>query len=398
MRELVFFEYKKMMKRKSVWISVCAMLFVVLLCSNLSLLGSVYVDDHKVFSHFEEIQIRREGGEKLEGAVLEEGFLEKNVEEYEVYLADRDSGKITWENYQTVQEEVASAQLLSWWVERLAPGFQEEMQADNFYSRREESMEESWKAAGFSSGEIQAHREQNERIATPFTYSYCESYEKFALYWVSNMIVLAMAVAVCVAPIFAEEYSTGMDMLERSSRKGHGNLVAAKLITGFSFTFFLGAFTFGLSLAMEILIYGAGSLNVPMQIIDTLLLSSYPFTIGEMLLLLFFASEISLLVLTAVVMFCSARMNSSFGPVLVGVLLSLLSVVKEMIPSWMITLRRIASLLPGPFASWESLFDERFWNLAGMYLKSYEYVPVIYGVVILLLCVFAYRGFVRGKK
>ena len=120
MRELVFFEYKKMMKRKSVWISVCAMLFVVLLCSNLSLLGSVYVDDHKVFSHFEEIQIRREGGEKLEGAVLEEGFLEKNVEEYEVYLADRDSGKITWENYQTVQEEVASAQLLSWWVERLA--------------------------------------------------------------------------------------------------------------------------------------------------------------------------------------------------------------------------------------------------------------------------------------
>lgn len=152
MRELVFFEYKKMMKRKSVWISVCAMLFVVLLCSNLSLLGSVYVDDHKVFSHFEEIQIRREGGEKLEGAVLEEGFLEKNVEEYEVYLADRDSGKITWENYQTVQEEVASAQLLSWWVERLAPGFQEEMQADNFYSRREESMEESWKAAGFSYG------------------------------------------------------------------------------------------------------------------------------------------------------------------------------------------------------------------------------------------------------
>ncbi len=77
MRELVFFEYKKMMKRKSVWISVCAMLFVVLLCSNLSLLGSVYVDDHKVFSHFEEIQIRREGGEKLEGAVLEEGFLER---------------------------------------------------------------------------------------------------------------------------------------------------------------------------------------------------------------------------------------------------------------------------------------------------------------------------------
>ena len=65
MRELVFFEYKKMMKRKSVWISVCAMLFVVLLCSNLSLLGSVYVDDHKVFSHFEEIQIRREGGESL---------------------------------------------------------------------------------------------------------------------------------------------------------------------------------------------------------------------------------------------------------------------------------------------------------------------------------------------
>ena len=47
MRELVFFEYKKMMKRKSVWISVCAMLFVVLLCSNLSLLGSVYVDDHR---------------------------------------------------------------------------------------------------------------------------------------------------------------------------------------------------------------------------------------------------------------------------------------------------------------------------------------------------------------
>nr|WP_296011262.1 hypothetical protein [uncultured Blautia sp.] len=97
-------------------------------------------------------------------------------------------------------------------------------------------------------------------------------------------------------------------------------------------------------------------------------------------------------------MFCSARMNSAFGPVLVGVLLSLLSVVKEMIPSWMITLRRMASLLPGPFASWESLFDVRFWNLGGMYLKSYEYVPVIYGVVILLLCVFAYRGFVRGKK
>lgn len=377
MRELVFFEYKKMMKRKSVWISVCAMLFVVLLCSNLSLLGSVYVDDHKVFSHFEEIQIRREGGEKLEGAVLEEGFLEKNVEEYEVYLADRDSGKITWENYQTVQEEVASAQLLS---------------------THQESMEESWKAAGFSSGEIQAHREQNERIATPFTYSYCESYEKFALYWVSNMIVLAMAVAVCVAPVFAEEYSTGMDVLQRSSRKGRGKLVAAKLITGFSFTLLLGAVTFVTSLAMEICIYGSGSLDAPIQMMESLLLSSYPFTVGEMLLLLFFASEISLLVLAAVVMFCSARMNSSFGPVLVGVLLSLLSVVKEMIPSWMITLRKIASMLPGPFASCESLFDERFWKLGGIYLKSYEYVPVIYAIMILLFCGLAYRSFVRGKN
>lgn len=58
----------------------------------------------------------------------------------------------------------------------------------------------------------------------------------------------------------------------------------------------------------------------------------------------------------------------------------------------------MASLLPGPFASWESLFGDRFWKLGGMYLKSYEFVPVIYGVVILLLCVFAYRGFVRGKK
>ena len=85
-----------------------------------------------------------------------------------------------------------------------------------------------------------------------------------------------------------------------------------------------------------------------LQMMESLLLSSYPFTVGEMLLLLFFASEISLLVLAAVVMFCSARMNSSFGPVLVGVLLSLLSVVKEMIPSWMITLRKIASMLPGP--------------------------------------------------
>lgn len=398
MRELVFFEYKKMFKRKSVWISIFAMLFVVLLCSNLSLFGSVYVDDHKVMSHLEEIQIRREGGEKLNGTVLKERFLEEHAQKYKSYLKDRENGKITWENYKTAQREFAQTQLLSWWMESIAPGSQGEISADKFYSRREKCMEAAWKAAGLDSGTIQEHREQNQKIATPFTYSYCESYEKFSMYWMSNMIVLAMAVAVCVAPIFAEEYSTGMDMLQRSSRKGHGNLVAAKLITGFSFTLFLGAFTFGLSLAMEILIYGAGSLNVPMQIIDTLLLSSYPFTIGEMLLLLFFASEISLLVLAAVVMFCSARMNSSFGPVLVGVLLSLLSVVKEMIPSWMITLRRIASLLPGPFASWESLFDERFWNLAGMYLKSYEYVPVIYGVVILLLCVFAYRGFVRRKN
>lgn len=398
MRELVFFEYKKMLKRKSVWISVFAMLFVVLLCSNLSLFGSVYVDDHKVMSHLEEIQIRREGGEKLNGTVLEEEFLEENAEAYESYLKDRDNENITWENYKTAQKELASAQLLSWWMESIAPGFQGEIPADKFYARREKSMEKAWEAAGLDLGAIQEHREQNQKIATPFTYSYCESYEKFSMYWMSNMIVLAMAVAVCVAPVFAEEYSTGMDMLQRSSRKGKGNLVAAKLITGFSFTLLLGAITFGLSLAMEILIYGAGSLSAPMQVIDTLLLSSYPFTIGEMLLLLFFASEISLLVLATVVMFCSARMNSAFGPVLVGVLLSLLSVVKEMIPSWMITLRRMASLLPGPFASWESLFDDRFWKLGGMYLKSYEFVPVIYGVVILLLCVFAYRGFVRGKR
>ena len=127
-----------------------------------------------------------------------------------------------------------------------------------------------------------------------------------------------MAVAVCVAPVFAEEYSTGMDVLQRSSRKGRGKLVAAKLITGFSFTLLLGAVTFVISLAMEICIYGSGSLDAPIQMMESLLLSSYPFTVGEMLLLLFFASEISLLVLAAVVMFCFARMNSSFGPVLVG--------------------------------------------------------------------------------
>ncbi len=87
----------------------------------------------------------------------------------------------------------------------------------------------------------------------------------FAGYMPISILCMAVLLTICLSPMFAEEYSLGTDVLLLTSRNGRREVAAAKLIAGLSFSAVSSALFYGLFLAGQILIYGAGDVSAAVQ-------------------------------------------------------------------------------------------------------------------------------------
>lgn len=391
--ELMGYEYKKMFNRKSFWLNIIAGFLIMAASGLLVLTGTVYLEGEVAYTHMDYVKAEREAGSSINGVLLDEKTLTEAQKMYNERLQLEPGRDITNENFLEIQKKYTPSMLIS----KLGRWDENGKNAKMFYEDRAQRQLDKWKGENLSEDEIEYHTEQDSRIETPWKYAYNEAYGRFQTLNFTNILILSILIVICLSPIFAEEYTTHVDALMLSAKNGRKKVMAAKLLTGLSFAAVISLTGYLVMLAEQIIIYGRGDLSAPMQVIQKLEDSPFPFSTGEMLLITLGCSMLSSLLVSVIVMLCSANMKSSFGPAVLGILLAFLPLFSGIIPVAYRGLYMFVQAFPGNFGTMGSTFADQLMRVGNLLLPAYIYVPVFYAAAAAVMLVFAARGYLRRQ-
>lgn len=390
---LMAYEYKKILKRTSSWLALSAVLGLTLFGGVGTLFGSVYVEGEKVDTHYNMMKKERNALEELEGQKMDESFFKKIKEKAEeVYSvesnADSQGVGITPEQW----KENCEFYLPYARVDELC-GKLGTIEETEFYEARNRLLEETYQEEMLSDKEIKAHMAENQKVGTPFTYGNMLGFERYFALQYTTGIFLALAVAICLAPMFAGEYTANMDVLVLSSRYGKNKVIWAKLLTGFSFAALSAIVTFGIQLLEIGTLYGFSGWNLPVQVSSNGFYLSLPVTMLGMLGISLGCGILAVSMTAGFVMFCSAKMKTPFGVII----LSFIFIVAPVFLIYAATGYRylymlVNSLPTSMMSSWAVAADQLF-SIGGRCFYFFQVIPVVYLCLMAGLSVFSYRSF-----
>lgn len=232
-----------------------------------------------------------------------------------------------------------------------------------------------------------------EELETPLPYGWTEGYSRFNQLVGFNGIFLGFAISICLAPLFAGEYTSRVDQLILTSKFGKSKVISAKLIMGFSFAL-ISAIAINLILLLEIgMIYGLESWNLPVQSSYNAFLLSLPMNFLEMTAIVVMYQVAAICMVAAVMIFCSQRMRSPFGVIIVATLLLFVPLLLGGVSPSNRLLYMLVHFLPTGINEGWGIFDDCLIPVGSGYYYIYQVVPVIYLVLSAVSVILVYRGF-----
>lgn len=256
--ELVGFEYKKLFKRKSTGIS----LFLILIVLGLLIITSV--TSNRYWQSVDETSM-------IEGMV-----------------SDRESIRSKAEAYA--------------WINKASAEYINDLPA-------------------LSENEKEKHLEMLSQVKTPYAndQNSCGRYFHFDIFLQVVAMVLLIVIAICISPIFANEYYLKIDQLILSSKYGKSKAILAKIFTGITFSMGVSFVTlFGFLLSI-IQIHDFSGANMAIQTINVY--STYPLTILQACLIAIAVIIFTALLFGIFTMLLSSLFKSTFSVIIVSLLL-----------------------------------------------------------------------------
>ena len=199
------------------------------------------------------------------------------------------------------------------------------------------------------------------------------------------------AIAVMLSGIFSDEYTSGADSLILSSKHGKSLVIGAKLFTAFSVSAVLIALLSGISLIESFIVWGASGANGSLELVSGIF--PYPITIGQAALLYFICMLAGCIMVTAITALFSANLQLPFNTIVIMTALLIIPLfisIPEGAPVWISCL---VNLLPaGMFAFWGAMFEFQY-EIFGLVIPPYIFLPVFAVIVTCICSYFAGRGF-----
>lgn len=342
---LVSFEYKKLFKRKSTMISLFLLLIVLVLLSITSVTGKSYWHSTGEISVFEAMKLDREVILSTAG-VIDEAFIKEAIQQNTVMISNdenyliNDYGRhlksdayikyvLPYEKavdiinslYEVNIENISTDGLQFFNISNIKPidrlTFKD---AESFYPIINQASTEYINTfPALSQNEKEKHLEMISKVKTPY---YNDHYDGY-LYFVKRLQVIALilliSIAICIAPIFANEYYLKTDQILLSSKYGKSKAIFAKLFTGVTFSLGVSVATlFGFLLSM-LLMHGFSGANMAMQTIN--IYSTYPLTVLQASLIAIAVTIFITLFFAICTMLFSSLFKSSFSVIIVSFLL-----------------------------------------------------------------------------
>lgn len=400
--ELVRFELKKILCRKRTVIVLALVMIVGALSVFGVLIGTYYYSDEYgaevAISRYEEETIERQNGEALSGRTIDADLIMEAVEAYRNVPAEGGdyTGTSEYRNQAIKYSEIYGIVRMTFHLSSVEE-FQNltREQAEQFDAARRQNMEQEM-MNGAGSENVRRYRQKClDSSPAALTYEYWGGYYRFITIMFTTAIMAGAAIAVMISGIFSDEYTSGADSLILSSKHGKGLVIGAKLFTAFSLSAALIVFLSAISLIESFIVWGAngadGSLELAVGVFP------YPITIGQAALLYFICMLAGCVMFAAITALFSSKMKLPFNTIVVMIALLIIPLfiaVPEGAPAWVFCL---INLLPiGMFTFWHVMLEFQY-EIFGLVIPPYIFLPVFALIVTCVCSYFACRGFKRHQ-
>lgn len=394
---LVSFEYRKILGKRSVKIALLLTLFLSVFSIWGTLMGSYYIEGELFESNAEAMKKDRAYARELSGRILDDKLLMEAADAYQT-IPDSAAVYQSTEEYQKNARKYSSIYSLARQVYDTpnvrfgAPemGTLDPARAEQFYEIRELCMTKQIENAPISENAKEVMMQYSVEVKEPWIFSYSDGYTRFMTIMATSGVMAAFVMVICLAPLFAGEYSNHTDQLLLSARYGKGKLIKAKFFTGFSMTGIVTLLITLQSYVQSMLTFGFDGGNANVQIYDALF--PYPLTLKQAALLQSICVFFACMCMSALTMFFSSRMKSAFGVIILSVLLLCVPMFVK-VSAYPLLGYLLFHLMPANMMQYDYIFSMIPYEIAGVVIPPYVMMPVVALCLCIILIPFAYREF-----
>ena len=341
-------EMKRLLKTRSTWILMAAALLVTLILCCINIFGAFYYSYdgksyhaldatemreivtesaegewtperiHDVFAQIDEVSANRRG-------IAVEGETNDN---YEIVTGGNNSGAASIAGYtNTFLRSIP--QVFDVYMDEITPDM-----AAQYYNQRKAYIEEVM-TLNYGPSAAETALKLDENTTEPFYYEFgFGTGSDIATSLPVSLFAVAIVCSIICAPVFASDYSTGADDIQRCTRYGCKRLGKAKRLAAMTLSTVLYIICAAVFVALTLAVYGDDKTSAQLAL-DALVLIDID--MNGVLVLTLVAGFLSVLAMTAFTLYLSARMRSS-----VAVLAIALAVA--MAPTFLVILLREGAL------------------------------------------------------
>lgn len=416
---LIGFEFKKIFKRKATYYALAMVIIVVLIATISSALGTVTYSDGRRGSLYARLKNEQKAQRALAGDIDEELIREAitqsqiawsdpaNLSETkDISVSESSDGQSVFSEIDTLTAEAYDKYIIPYEAilamirQVYAPvgsSYSSEIErtmnpdeAKDFHAKWQAKLDENIAPLDYNKAELAKYDKMKAKISLPLKYDESYTLTIFTQMFAIVSIFAALAISICIAPIFAGEYSTRTDQLILTSKFGKNKVISAKLVAGITFIVMVNIGLMVLTLIILSLLYGFDGANASIQVLD--FLSFYPLTILQAALIVCLISTLAISLVGSITMLLSAYFKSSF-PVII--IINLLVFVPLIIPQNLPIelLDTIMKLIPTNMVLFYNTFSLKFFNFFGLAVTPPVFHSILCIVIAAITFPLAYRGF-----
>lgn len=359
MKTLVYYEKRKILRRKSTIIACLFMLVSIIALSFVFSDESYYTTDGVEVSGIDAIHLKQEMDHALAGPLTTER-LKDALQRFHTAYGNADnfnsSGNLKDEVYfKDIQPYNGILDLMrrlyspaGTYDMNVLTSVTNEM-AENFYQDCHEKVQSilnmDYTVGNYTQAEKDTILKLDEAVSNPITYDYSDGWKTLLIRdFPTVSLLVALVVCIIISPVFAYEYQTGADAVVLSSRYGRRETVWAKMIASFTVTSRIYFITVLASLISVLAIYGVQGWNCDFQVIS--MTSCYGLKIWQVVLAGIIINYVVVLSVMAFTMLLSAACKTPFAAVLIS---TLGTIIPMFLPTSKVSgiFNKFGCLLPG---------------------------------------------------
>lgn len=377
-RTLLYYEMKKILIRKSTWITFGIFTAVTVFLMGVVFFGSTYVEGEFLETHAEGFAVEKENGKKLSGRRIDEELLREVQNAYKNIANEKDKGYMLTEEYQTNIRRYSQVYSFIRELCGIAGINPLTVSEKEFYQARTEFLKEQWENYHLTEKEKEYWQAKEEVLEKPFIFQYSMAYNDLADMHGLYMICLTVTfmLAICLGGVFTEEHERRTDQLILCSRLGRSRLYFAKILAGSLLSFAAGLFFFLLLLAENFIVYGTEGFMAAIQLFMPMY--SYPISIGAVFFILSGILLLSCVFTGIFTMALSELIHSKIGTMAV-IIVILFAARLVPVPADYRILSQLWNYIPINLIYLNQGFtDVRLVPLFGIQFTSWQFAPILY--------------------